>query len=202
MRVAEYDTVACLTAAIARDIVRLFRGRPFVQDVAHSLLHTNCVEDGDGVFARWAQAPTGRRRTPPRPQPAGQAFTAGHCPRVASADGLISRSAAQTSRNPILQQSGDQSAPTRHSMAEGCSRNIAYLTSPTVGRVHQSAHPDRGHRSRAKLALRMRQEFDQISEDESNLLSSKFGTHISVTQQPHIRRGSRDGRTAPISSQG
>lgn len=83
MRVAEYVTVACLTAAIARDIVRLFRGRPFVQDVAHSLLHTNCMEDGDGVFARWAHASTGRRRTPPRPQPAGQAFTAGHCPRVA-----------------------------------------------------------------------------------------------------------------------
>ena len=54
MGVAGSDTIACLPATIAREIVRLFRGRPFVQDVAHSRLHTNCIEDGDAVFARWA----------------------------------------------------------------------------------------------------------------------------------------------------
>ena len=51
MRVAKTDNIADLPATLARNLVRLYRGRAVTQDAATSLLHKNGVEDVDRVFA-------------------------------------------------------------------------------------------------------------------------------------------------------
>ncbi|GAA5201822.1 hypothetical protein GCM10023346_47130 [Arthrobacter gyeryongensis] len=56
MRIAKSDTVAGLPAPVARDLVRLYRGGTFVQELADTLLRRNGVEDTEAVFARMEKA--------------------------------------------------------------------------------------------------------------------------------------------------
>lgn len=56
MRVAKSDIIAGLPATVARNLVRLFHGGTFVQDVADSLLRKSGIEDGDATFADLEQA--------------------------------------------------------------------------------------------------------------------------------------------------
>jgi hypothetical protein len=56
MRIAKSDTIAGLPAPVARDLVRLYRGGTFVQELADTLLRRNGIEDTDAVFARMEEA--------------------------------------------------------------------------------------------------------------------------------------------------
>lgn len=56
MRVAKTDTIAGLSAATARNLVRLFRGGMFVQETADSLLSRNGIENADAAFAQMEEA--------------------------------------------------------------------------------------------------------------------------------------------------
>ena len=50
MRVAKTDVIAGLPAPVARSLVRLFRGRPVVQDAADRLLQDHGLGDARAVF--------------------------------------------------------------------------------------------------------------------------------------------------------
>lgn len=50
MRVAKTDVIAGLPAPVARSLVRMFRGRPVVQDAADRLLHDNGLGNASDVF--------------------------------------------------------------------------------------------------------------------------------------------------------